>query len=441
MFFLISHFAASQQSVPQWVDGKIRKSSFGSYYYLSGYSYSNKNPSETEYDLLKRLTGNAKQELIESIAVTIKGETTLKTESTKNAFNQKLSQEVSAIAEAEIYGLIVETYYNKVSKTGYAFAYVNKKELRNYFAAQFNAQTSALKSGISDDSLNLKSEFKLYTKNIVSHLTLVYAIKKSHQILALLSTALDPAPSIDDVNKIEVNLSTNLNNAFKNILIKPIDTIINPSLKSAFAFSLGIKVTYKLKSEEGLPLIVYSINDNFKNTNLTTDKSGLIVANVSNTNLYSLNKRFKAIVNLASFLDTIILNRYKFISIPFIEFNLKVKKTTICVTNANDCSDVIIASVKEFFAQNGYLFSTNTAISKYTINLSCKDRFKRMNNLYFGYADVSLSIIENSSNIEMYQTKVTDCKGGGGDPVQATNKAYITASKKIIEALKSIQLK
>ncbi len=86
-------------------------------------------------------------------------------------------------------------------------------------------------------------------------------------------------------------------------------------------------------------------------------------------------------------------------------------------------------------AEYGFQYTSNEAVSNFKILLTCSSRNKFINNFVFKYVDITLEIIDSSSGNSLYQTKIQDCKGGGSDIEQASNKAFQLASKTILDSL------
>ena len=179
--FFISSFVYAQQ--PSWLEAEMRSLNFPSDQFLFGYSLSNKSLTETKDELFRRITNSAKKELIESISVSISSQSTLKTENAKGSFDQIFSMEVSSISEAELIGLLTETYFDIKTNTGYAFVYIRKHDFANYLTTQYESKLSQLLSGTSDKTVQSTLDLKIFVNSIFSNLRLIDEIKGIQKIL------------------------------------------------------------------------------------------------------------------------------------------------------------------------------------------------------------------------------------------------------------------
>ncbi|HEV8514070.1 MAG TPA: hypothetical protein VGQ59_12375, partial [Cyclobacteriaceae bacterium] len=102
----------------------------------------------------------AKADIVESIQVSIQSKSELKEEEKKMQFQQSFFFESSAFSEADIYGLETQTYYDKKQKRAYAFAFVKKEKLINYYK-------TVISIGLSNTESNFKTiSAKLADKNL-----------------------------------------------------------------------------------------------------------------------------------------------------------------------------------------------------------------------------------------------------------------------------------
>ena len=133
---------------PAWLDESNRNKEYASEYYLTGFL---KEIKVTESErVIERLKELVKSELIESIQVSIQSKSELKEQESMNRFSESFVFETSVFSEADIYGLETRTYYDKKSKSAYAFAYVSREDLIRY-------NKTVISVGFSSNEISFKN--------------------------------------------------------------------------------------------------------------------------------------------------------------------------------------------------------------------------------------------------------------------------------------------
>lgn len=177
---------------PDWVNEANRKRNYSSENFLTGFSTEGK-VSETE-KVLNRLKEVVKTDLIESIQVSIKSKSELK-ESELNGVNQSFQQsylfESTSFSEADIYGLEIKTYYDKKQKRAYAFAFVSKQKLLNYYKA-------VVTQGFSNNELHFKNILTTGAGNLELAIEGVFAVGDELKIISKAQSILMAIGITDD---------------------------------------------------------------------------------------------------------------------------------------------------------------------------------------------------------------------------------------------------
>ena len=130
--------AALGQGAPRWVNDRWREASFPQSAYFTGFVSEFAIPGEPEDKAKARLENDAKRKLLESIRVSVQSDQTIadRSEELNGALAQSYaaySSVVSTSANAEIVGLTVEAYYDRMDDVFCAFACANKAELKEYY--------------------------------------------------------------------------------------------------------------------------------------------------------------------------------------------------------------------------------------------------------------------------------------------------------------------
>ncbi|UXX81270.1 DUF4384 domain-containing protein [Reichenbachiella carrageenanivorans] len=119
---------------PRWTEYTSRTSAYPAAQYLTGYLAENNFSEEPEADLLLRLSGYAKDQLVENILVDIQSISTLNILNVNAETQEVFRKNSTAVSTATIAGLNTETYYDKKKKIGYAFAYAKKSDVIDHYA-------------------------------------------------------------------------------------------------------------------------------------------------------------------------------------------------------------------------------------------------------------------------------------------------------------------
>lgn len=124
------------QAVPDWMDPDLRAIQFPATHYLTGFSSGNVNPNEDVSRAIERIRNAAQANLLESIRLTMKSQTssTIISESTNGNYYERetFDNSTSKNVSAEIAGMKTDSYYDKKMKIAYAFAYVSREKVINY---------------------------------------------------------------------------------------------------------------------------------------------------------------------------------------------------------------------------------------------------------------------------------------------------------------------
>jgi hypothetical protein len=126
-----------QGKQPLWVDAQNREAHYPQTIYLTGFASETKSPNENMEAAIVRLKKIAQAELVRTILVKITAQDILAESSVQinssEEFHQKYVNWVTTESSAKINGAITESYYDKRTKTIYAFAYANRQELAMYY--------------------------------------------------------------------------------------------------------------------------------------------------------------------------------------------------------------------------------------------------------------------------------------------------------------------
>lgn len=131
-FFLITTAVVGQ--APEWTKFENRNQNFPTDSYLIGFSSELIPADQTQEKLLERLSGYAKNQLVESIITEIKAVSTLSMNNVNGNSQEEFKLMSSSSSHASIAGITVKTYIDSKKKaSGYAFAYALKSDVIQYY--------------------------------------------------------------------------------------------------------------------------------------------------------------------------------------------------------------------------------------------------------------------------------------------------------------------
>ncbi len=118
---------------PTWTNKQQRNLKYPNKEYINGYAqYKNQHNQEQDV-FIEKLKGYAQTELVQSVQTTIESASIMATKEEGDNFSELFMMSSVSTSGMTIAGLKFKTYYDKKSKTGYAFAYANRKEvMTNY---------------------------------------------------------------------------------------------------------------------------------------------------------------------------------------------------------------------------------------------------------------------------------------------------------------------
>lgn len=114
---------------PAWVKYEYREAKYPKRVFVVGFASENLYGDDSQEQMLDRIEGYAKTQLVESIYVTIKSITTWELQTHNQETNDYFRQTSVSLSKLDLTGLQVETYFDENKKSGYAFAYAEKTKI------------------------------------------------------------------------------------------------------------------------------------------------------------------------------------------------------------------------------------------------------------------------------------------------------------------------
>ena len=143
LFVFMASLTILGQGKPLWTWASEREDNYPQKFFFTGYIEGNVRVGESIDQAKNRLQKDAQALLSEEIRVTVKSQTVSQTVSTTTNQTERLDSKfmsnVQTVTVVEIAGMHSELpYYDKETGIVFAFAYVNKEELANYYKGNLN---------------------------------------------------------------------------------------------------------------------------------------------------------------------------------------------------------------------------------------------------------------------------------------------------------------
>ncbi len=151
LFIAVSSVLSAVAQAPNWLDPQARRTEYPSNMFFVGYAEGEQRADETQNAAKARLTKQAQAEAAEAVQVQISSETESRSKSEKTQgeeqFQSIFESAVKTTSVIELMGLNTDSYVK--NNTIYAFAYVNKFELKGNYVNQFKMNFQELESTLN----------------------------------------------------------------------------------------------------------------------------------------------------------------------------------------------------------------------------------------------------------------------------------------------------
>lgn len=156
LFFLgaiLPYVVFSQANAPVWLDGDVRNMQFPQNSFYTGFSEIPITPNEGQEKALNRAKQKALGELSDRVRVMVKSDKVLTDISISGSgieeqISSKFSSLVNTTSQTEVTGSKVDSYYDSKNRIVYAFAYVSRAELSNYYQNQISLWLNKVEGAI-----------------------------------------------------------------------------------------------------------------------------------------------------------------------------------------------------------------------------------------------------------------------------------------------------
>jgi hypothetical protein len=224
IFSLIAFNVRAQ--TPSWTDYNTRTLKFPEEKFLVGFASENNPDKAPEGDLLKKLSGYAKDQLVENIMVDVRSVTTLNVLNVNAQTLEELKKTSSSISQAKIVGLQTEQFYDPKKKQGFAIAYAERSKV----VKDYKNLVSQLITEINDQynialQQKEKNQIQLAAKSLYKAQTDLKELEEAQSLLVSLTGKVeDPAIGLDQSRELSLKVENTLS-GLRNGLRNSIDEL------------------------------------------------------------------------------------------------------------------------------------------------------------------------------------------------------------------------
>ncbi|MFT4753764.1 MAG: hypothetical protein ACI9GM_000037 [Salibacteraceae bacterium] len=202
-FILFGSIAFGQ--APNWTKPEFRQSNYPQSQFLTGFIEVTEVNKKYVDEELQQLVDAAKSNLVQSVRVQVKSVSTSDVSDYNGEIEDYFNQKTTSNSELQLIGLQTESYYDKKSKKGFAFAFVNKSKMIEYYRSEIGKNTIDI-GHISDRSTSLLKEgnLQLAFKKGLEAYNKFFVIDESQKILMAIgaNSSLDTrADEVSELNK------------------------------------------------------------------------------------------------------------------------------------------------------------------------------------------------------------------------------------------------
>ena len=154
LLFLFPWTIMAQGNSPAWLDNDVRNMQYPQEKYYSGFAEISVQQNETSENALNRAKQRAIGELSERVRTkvnSIKKQTDLSIQGSdmEEQFLSRFSTDIQTESQTNVTNSKINSWYDSKTQTAYAFAYVSKADLTNYYRKQIDLDLSKQEAVVS----------------------------------------------------------------------------------------------------------------------------------------------------------------------------------------------------------------------------------------------------------------------------------------------------
>jgi hypothetical protein len=463
--FFLPH-AGFCSELPDWTDINYRQSHFPKTEYLSGFASNNLVGSITEGDFMKRLETDARNQLVQSIQVTVKVQSSLNTSSVNSNnknfdFNQDLKENSELLSNASVVGLKIESSYDRSQKIGYAFAYIRISDFANYYKSNVDNHLDQVKALIDESKTYLLTGRPQLAFTKLERALHVFSLT-DNPLNVLLALGQDMVVNSfnDDIQKYKLDIASTVNMAIDNlagdITLKPVSRDVEINLKQYENF---IEISALKRRQEAtrlanIPIVIINVEDNSRVCRTVTDYAGNSKCLVKSLNIYGKIMTLKAVVDVEKMfgIDTTSLVYRTYMdnnnALPSAGIVARIKgffayvETDEKFVNVSLTSPIMLPKVKEALSSVGCTMVNSANDAELVVIVTANTRTNIQQSYVSSvFAEAKVSVLNVNSGNQLLSKVYSNVRGFGDTLDAAGASAYDAVLKDMILDIKKNILK
>jgi hypothetical protein len=214
------------QAPPGWTKYESRQAFYPEQTYIVGFSSENNLSEADANELLEKCKDNARKTLVEAVQVSIKSTTVSGINSSNYQNNPETFDYIKhssvSYSNADIAGLVSETYYDKKKKIAFAFTYVKKSDLINLYKQKVNSKLQSLEKAYEyAEELKKSGQTQKAFEKLLECMSVFREIEEAQSILAgtgvFDEAAIKSKQTIELKSKVDKSIDE-INNSAKNTI-------------------------------------------------------------------------------------------------------------------------------------------------------------------------------------------------------------------------------
>ncbi|HYF68449.1 MAG TPA: hypothetical protein VD884_09940 [Ohtaekwangia sp.] len=208
-FFMLVVLLVKAQPEPKWINYTLRTNMYPSAEYLTGFASEINTQNVDQNELLSKLEGVSKNQLVENIMVDIRSISTLNIHNVNSETQETFRHNSTSFSQAKVSGLKTERYYDVKKKTGYAFSYALKRDVIKLYTNEIDQKLAEIRTAItSAKSLDKQNSLKKYFTTQSSFRT----IEEAQTLISTLTAKYDDATlKRAQVNELKLQVDEKIN--------------------------------------------------------------------------------------------------------------------------------------------------------------------------------------------------------------------------------------
>lgn len=213
LFTLFFYGSLAIAQLPDWTGKDFRQSNYPQSQFLTGFIEVTEVNKKYIDEEMQQLVDAAKANLVQSVRVQVKSVSTSNVSDYNGEIADYFNQKTTSNSDLQLIGLQTDSYYDKKTKKGYGFAYVNKNRMVDYYRSEIGKNLMDISNIVDQSTLSLdEGDIQSSFKKGLEAYNKFFVIDESQKILMAIGANSSLETRVDEVN--------DLNKEFDQLMIK-----------------------------------------------------------------------------------------------------------------------------------------------------------------------------------------------------------------------------